>query len=464
MPFCWPAARRGSRLTATLGSSRRRLLSSVLGLTVSLGALVSASAPASSAAGVGPARARGGAAPVGAEVERAAVLPPSVRLTPTSVEVPASGAHVVMTALVRRAAMCALSSSPSLPGWARSFPCRNALVQRTAVVPRGSGTARRYVLWITVSGAGGTLRRGETVRVLAPTASASRPLGIETATLPSAVEGVPYAASLAASGGTAPYSWSLASGSLPAGLSLSSGGAISGSPSASGSASFTVEVTDSSSPAPQHADAPLSITVVASATQVVDSSNWSGYIANGGPFSAVSGTFVVPSLVPGQSVSNELAEWVGVDGVVGDQSLIQAGVDEYFDPTQPGGVAIQAWWEILPAYETPIPLEISAGDPVTVSIANQGGSRWSIDVTDARTGDSFTTTQLFDGGGLSAEWILEAPTDNGRQTTLAAHSATAFSGIQLSGPETGLTQVDLVQGGQVVSVPSPLSSAGFSFS
>lgn len=50
---------------------------------------------------------------------------------------------------------------------------------------------------------------------------------------------------LSASGGLAPYSWSLSGGSsLPPGLSLSSGGAIAGTPSAPGTYAFTATVTD----------------------------------------------------------------------------------------------------------------------------------------------------------------------------------------------------------------------------
>ncbi len=72
------------------------------------------------------------------------------------------------------------------------------------------------------------------------------PLTVTTAALPAATVGLPYTATLAASGGTGTLTWALAAGSsLPAGLNLSSPGVISGTPSASGSSSLTANVTDS---------------------------------------------------------------------------------------------------------------------------------------------------------------------------------------------------------------------------
>ena len=88
------------------------------------------------------------------------------------------------------------------------------------------------------------------------------PPSVTTSSLVGGTVGSAYSATLAASGGTTPYSWSLASGSLPAGLSLSSGGVISGTPTASGTSSFTVQVTDSSGLTGTKA---LSIAVAASA-------------------------------------------------------------------------------------------------------------------------------------------------------------------------------------------------------
>ncbi|MDH5822689.1 putative Ig domain-containing protein [Luteimonas sp. RD2P54] len=67
---------------------------------------------------------------------------------------------------------------------------------------------------------------------------------VAPATLPDGSAGQAYAATFAASGGVAPYAYTLAAGSLPDGLQLSAGGSLSGTPTASGSTAFTVLATD----------------------------------------------------------------------------------------------------------------------------------------------------------------------------------------------------------------------------
>lgn len=63
--------------------------------------------------------------------------------------------------------------------------------------------------------------------------------------LPAGTVGVSYSQTLSASGGTAPYSYAVTSGHLPAGLKLAKDtGAVTGTPSKSGDASFTVTATD----------------------------------------------------------------------------------------------------------------------------------------------------------------------------------------------------------------------------
>lgn len=70
-------------------------------------------------------------------------------------------------------------------------------------------------------------------------------VSITTTSLPTAKVGTAYSATLAASGGAIPYTWSIVSGSLPAGLSLNaSTGVISGTPTSSSTGSITFRVTD----------------------------------------------------------------------------------------------------------------------------------------------------------------------------------------------------------------------------
>ena len=103
------------------------------------------------------------------------------------------------------------------------------------------------------------------------------PAVLTSGTLPDATEGQLYSQTLQATGGTAPYTWSVVSGSLPAGLTLDPAtGVISGTvpkvaqvTKATGSFSFGVQLTDSSSPQLQSTVQPLSLQVVAAAPATV---------------------------------------------------------------------------------------------------------------------------------------------------------------------------------------------------
>ena len=96
---------------------------------------------------------------------------------------------------------------------------------------------------------------------LSLTVAALTPVTVTTTTLSTGTTGMFYGAVLSASGGVPPYSWQIASGSLPMGLSLSAGGTLSGTPTAPGTSTFTLQVTDSTMPTAQTATANLSITV-----------------------------------------------------------------------------------------------------------------------------------------------------------------------------------------------------------
>jgi hypothetical protein len=76
---------------------------------------------------------------------------------------------------------------------------------------------------------------------------ASGPLTITDATLPKGFVGQPFYAQLTALGGSRPYTWSVFSGELPAGLSLDpETGVIAGTPTQAEKFTFTACVRDSS--------------------------------------------------------------------------------------------------------------------------------------------------------------------------------------------------------------------------
>jgi hypothetical protein len=81
--------------------------------------------------------------------------------------------------------------------------------------------------------------------------SVAVPPTFTTTTLPNAANGVPYRQAITVTGGVAPLTFTLTSGSLPAGLTLNPSGTIVGTPSGSGTSNITVTATDNgSSPLP----------------------------------------------------------------------------------------------------------------------------------------------------------------------------------------------------------------------
>jgi hypothetical protein len=106
--------------------------------------------------------------------------------------------------------------------------------------PTGSGT---YSFTVQATDSAGTKASHAYSVTIAGVPTSS--LSITTTSLPNDTVGTAYNATLTATGGTSPYTWSLASGALPSGLALSASGIISSIPTASGSYTFTVQVNDS---------------------------------------------------------------------------------------------------------------------------------------------------------------------------------------------------------------------------
>ena len=149
---------------------------------------------------------------------------------------------------------------------------------------------------------------------------------------------------------------------------------------------------------------------------------------------------------------------------MGNDPLIQAGVDEYPDPNNSSLFYIQPWWEVVPAFPqiNITSVTVAAGDEVTVTIVQISGTTWGIELTDDTNGESFTTAQTYAGTGSTAEWIVEAPTVGGQIVTLAPYSPVVdFSDLEITPVNTAVEELEMVQSGSLVSTPSALTSSGF---
>jgi len=105
------------------------------------------------------------------------------------------------------------------------------------------------------------------------------PLAITTTSLPPATRTVFYSTTVAAEGGTAPYTWFVTDGTVPDSFSLSIGGMLSGVPEAAGDWTFTVSVRDAAGGADSRS---FTLTVVPPPAQNPEAPVvWSSYLGGG---------------------------------------------------------------------------------------------------------------------------------------------------------------------------------------
>jgi hypothetical protein len=124
------------------------------------------------------------------------------------------------------------------------LPAGIGLGTTTGIISGTPSTAASYTVTVQVTDAAGQ-HTSALFTVVVVLCTSCLPPSVTTTSLPNGLVGNAYTATLAATSGTPPYTWSRASGTLPTGLSLSSSGTISGTPTATGSYAFAIQVLDS---------------------------------------------------------------------------------------------------------------------------------------------------------------------------------------------------------------------------
>ena len=203
-------------------------------------------------------------------------------------------------------------------------------------------------------------------------------LTLAPATLANATVGTAYSQALTASGGTAPYSYAISAGTLPAGVTLGTNGTLSGTPTSGGSYSFTVTVTD------------------ATAT------------ANGGPYTASRGymlTVAAATVAFGQASLP-----AGVSGATYSETLSATG------GTAPYAYAVTAG--ALPAGVT-----LSSSGTLSGTPTQSGSFVFSVTATDSSTGSGpYSATRSYTLS-IAAPTLTLAPAALTNATVGSAYSA-----------------------------------------
>jgi Peptidase A4 family len=197
----------------------------------------------------------------------------------------------------------------------------------------------------------------------------------------------------------------------------------------------------------------------------VTSGNWSGYAATGssGSYTSVTSSWVQPAVNCG-SEDTYSSFWVGLDGY-DNSALEQTGTEA---DCIGGQAEYGAWWEVLPAAETPWSVTVAPGDQLTATVTDNGDGTFTMTLSDSTEGWSQTTTQQGSSGyqDSSAEVIAEATDVNGQIASLSDFGTVDFTGSDANGsPLDGYSPTSITMqnqdSGDTLSQPGSISDGSF---
>ena len=270
------------------------------------------------------------------------------------------------------------------------------------------------------------------------------PVTINPATLPNGTVATAYSQTLTASGGIAPYAFSITAGALPPGLTLSAAGTLSGTPTAGGSFNFTVTGTDSSPfPGPFAGSRAYTVVIAAPtislpATTLAGGTLGSAYSASITPASGGTSPYayaVTAGALPGGLTLNAATGAItGTPGALGTFSFSITATDSStgtgpYTATQSYSIVVinnppvanaSSLTLAYNAAATNVPLNITGGAATSVAIGTAAGNGSAIATGTAITyqpatgfagTDSFTYTAI-NSGGTSAPATVTVTVSN----------------------------------------------------
>jgi hypothetical protein len=133
------------------------------------------------------------------------------------------------------------------------------------------------------------------------------------------------------------------------------------------------------------------------------------------------------------------ADWIGIGGdcadsrcAASDPTLIQAGAASQVGRS--GQPSFYTWFETLPSAPVTTPLAARSGDRLSVAIGRASSSRWRIQLSNATTGKSWSTTVRYRSSQRSADFVTERPTlANPSGVGMPNRGATSFRNVRVNG-------------------------------
>ena len=278
------------------------------------------------------------------------------------------------------------------------------------------------------------------------------PVTVTTTALPTGTVGTAYSYTLAATGGSGGYTWSLLAGSLPAGIALTpSTGLLSGTPTVAGTSQITVRASDSDGLTARQSlgltiDSAISITTASPLpTGTVAASYAQTFAATGGSgqynWSVSSG-----GLPAGLTLSAASGQLSGTPTVSGTPSFTITAMD-----TNQATASKAFTMTIDPALTIATAPQLPAGTlglPYSQTLTATGGSgqyKWSVSTGSLPPGISLTASTGMIGGTPTT-----AVVDNLRIQVTDSNQATATKGFSLTiDPAIAITTSSPLPNGEV---------------